>query len=112
MCWHIDDQYYFGNNFLVAPIMNDEGVRDIYLPTGKWIDFWTGEVLEGSRWLKNIKMPLERMPVYAKFGAQVPVYPYNVQCTDEMDLGEAIILVFDDRYRGLQNSILGKVVSL
>jgi alpha-D-xyloside xylohydrolase len=112
MCWHIDDQYYFGDAFLVAPIMNDDGVRDVYLPAGKWIDFWTGEVLEGSRWLKNIKMTLERMPVYVKFGAQVPVYPYTVQYTDEMDLSKAAQLVFDEGYRGLRNSILGTVVSL
>jgi alpha-D-xyloside xylohydrolase len=57
-------------------------------------------------------MSLEHMPVYVKFGAQVPVYPYSVQCTDEMDLGEAVTLVFDDQYRGLQSSILGKIVSL
>lgn len=112
MCWHIDDQYYFGDAFLVAPIMNDEGVRDVYLPAGKWIDFWTGEILEGNRWLKNIKMPLERMPIYVKFGAQVTVYPHSVQCTDEMDLTKAITLIFDDQYQGLQSSILGKVVSL
>jgi len=112
MCWHIDDQYYFGNDFLVAPIMNDEGIRDVYLPEGKWVDFWTGEVLKGSRWLKNIKMSLEHMPIYVKFGAQVPVYPHSVQCTDEMDLTKAIKIVFDDQYQGLRNSILGKVVSL
>ena len=57
MCWHIDDQYYFGNAFLVAPIMNDDGDRDIYLPLGTWIDFWTGEKVEGCRWLTNIQMP-------------------------------------------------------
>ena len=112
MCWHIDDQYYLGNAFLVAPIMNDAGVRDVYLPSGKWIDFWTGDVLEGSRWLKNIKMELEHMPVYVKFGAQVPVYPYTVQCTDEMDLAKAVRIVFDDRYRGLRSSVLEKVVRL
>jgi len=112
MCWHIDDQYYFGNAFLVAPIMNDDGVRDVYLPAGKWIDFWTGEIVEGCRWLKNIKMSLEHMPVYARFGAQVPVYPYSVQCTDEMNLSKAANLVFDDSYQGLRNSILGTVVSL
>jgi alpha-D-xyloside xylohydrolase len=112
MCWHIDDQYYFGNAFLVAPIMNDDGVRDIYLPSGTWIDFWTGEVAEGCRWLKNIQMPLERMPIYARLGAQVPVYPYRVQCTDEMDLNRSATLVFDDGYQGLRNSILGTVVSL
>jgi alpha-D-xyloside xylohydrolase len=112
MCWHIDDQYYFGNAFLVAPMMNDDGVRDVYLPAGTWIDFWTGEILEGCRWLKNIKMSLEHMPVYARFGAQVQVYPYSVQCTDEMDLTKAVKIVFDDQYQGLGSSILGKVVSL
>jgi alpha-D-xyloside xylohydrolase len=112
MCWHIDDQYYFGNNFLVAPIMNDDGVRDVYLPEGKWIDFWTGEISEGCHWLKNIKMPLERMPVYVKLGARVPVYPHLVRCTDEMDLTKAVKLIFDDGYQGLSTSILGTVVSL
>jgi alpha-D-xyloside xylohydrolase len=112
MCWHIDDQYYFGNAFLVAPIMNDDGVRDIYLPSGTWIDFWTGEKVEGCRWLKNIQMPLERMPIYVRLGAQVPVYPHRVQCTDEMNLSKAAKLVFDDGYQGLRNSILGTVVSL
>jgi alpha-D-xyloside xylohydrolase len=112
MCWHIDDQYYLGNAFLVAPIMNDDGVRDVYLPAGTWIDFWTGEIVEGCRWLKNIQMPLERMPVYVKVGAQVPVYPHRVQCTDEMDLSRAAKLVFNDGYQGLRNSILGTVVSL
>jgi alpha-D-xyloside xylohydrolase len=57
-------------------------------------------------------MSLERMPIYAKFGAKVPVYPYSVQCTDEMDLTKAIKVVFDDQYQGLRNSILGTVVSL
>jgi len=112
MCWHIDDQYYFGDAFLVAPIMNGDGVRDVYLPSGKWIDFWSGEMLEGNRWLKKIKMSLEHMPVYAKFGTQVSVYPHSVQCTDEIDLTKAVKIVFDDQYKGLRSSILGTVVSL
>jgi alpha-D-xyloside xylohydrolase len=32
LCWHIDDQYYFGDHFLVAPVMNSENQRDVYLP--------------------------------------------------------------------------------
>ena len=112
MCWHIDDQYYFGEAFLVAPIMNDEGIRDVYLPAGKWIDFWSGEVLEGNRWLKKIKMPLAYMPIYVKFGAQVPIYPHSVQCTDEMDLTKTEKIAFDNHYDGLRNSVLGTVVNL
>jgi alpha-D-xyloside xylohydrolase len=69
-------------------------------------------MLEGNRWLKNIKISLEHMPVYARFGAQVPVYPYHIQCTDEMDLTKAVKMVFDDHYQGLRNSILGTIVSL
>jgi len=68
--------------------------------------------VDGGRWLMNITMPLEHMPVYVKFGAQVPVYPHCVQCTDEMDLTKAVNIVFDDRYQGLRSSILGKVVTL
>ena len=112
MCWHIDDQYYFGDAFLVAPIMNDNGVRDVYLPEGKWVDFWTGEISEGCRWLKDIKISLEHMPVYVKFGAQVPVYPHPVRCTDEMDLSNAVKLIFDEEYQGLPTSILGTIISL
>jgi alpha-D-xyloside xylohydrolase len=63
-------------------------------------------------WLKKIKMPLEYVPVYVRFGAQVPVYPFSVQCTDEMDLDKGVKIIFDDRYRGLRNSILGMVVRL
>ena len=69
-------------------------------------------MMEGCRWLKNIPMPLEHMPVYVKFGAQVPVYPHHVQCTAEIDLSKSAQLVFDHRYQGVRNSILGKVVSL
>jgi len=112
MCWHIDDQYYFGDAFLVAPVMNGEGVRDVYLPEGEWLDFWTGERLPGGRWLKKVKMPLERMPLYVRFGLQVPVYPSLVRCTDEMDLAKAVNMVFDDQYQGLQSSILGKIIHL
>lgn len=112
MCWNIDDQYYFGDDFLVAPIMSADGVRDVYLPSGRWVDFWTGAILEGGRWLKKIKMSLEHMPVYVKFGSHVPVYPHSVQCTDEMDLTKAVKVNFDDRYQGFRNSILGKIISL
>ena len=57
-------------------------------------------------------MPLERMPVYVRYGAQISVYSHVVQCTDQMDLGQANGLTFDDTYRGLSSSILGPVVGL
>jgi alpha-D-xyloside xylohydrolase len=111
-CWQIDDQYCFGDAFLVAPLMNSEGVRDIYLPAGEWVDLWSGERLAGARWLKLVRVPLEHMPVFARAGAQVAVYPLPLLSTDEMRPEAVRVLCFDERYAGLSTSILGNVVRL
>ena len=100
LCWHIDDEYYFGDDFLVAPVMNSEGYRDVYLPKGEWVNFFTGECFEGECWLKKVDVPLEEMPVYVRRGATIPMYPEEVDCTDEMDLSKSILVKIDDAYRG------------
>jgi alpha-D-xyloside xylohydrolase len=99
-CLHIDDQYYFGENLLVAPIMNAEGKRDIYLPEGKWVHFFTGEVFEGKQWMKAVDVPLDEMPVFVKYRSEIPLYPEPVNCTDEMDLRKTVRVLFDENYRG------------
>jgi alpha-D-xyloside xylohydrolase len=111
-CWEIDDQYYFGDSFLVAPVLDAGGVRDVYLPDGQWVDLWTGRTMRGPVWLKRVRSPLGRMPVYAVRGATIRVYPQRVECTDEMDLKRAASLSFDRRFRGLGKSILGRVTGL
>jgi alpha-D-xyloside xylohydrolase len=93
-CRQIDDQYYFGDSILVAPVMNSENIRDIYLPEGKWVHFFTREVFEGNRWLKNVEVPLDEMPVFVKQGAEIPMYLEEVQCTDEMDMSKVIKIKF------------------
>ena len=93
-CRQIDDQYYFGDNMLVAPVMNSENTRDIYLPEGTWVHFFSKEVFEGERWLKNVEVPLDEMPVFVKQGAEIPMYLEEVQCTDEMDLSKVVMTPF------------------
>lgn len=112
VCWNIDDQFYFGENLLVAPVINSEGIRDVYLPEGQWTDLWTGEIINGPVMLKNVVSPLERIPVYAKTGSKIRVYPYKVQYTDEMDLSKSVDLVFDSTFKGLSSSVLGEVTGL
>ncbi len=102
LCWHIDDEYYFGNDMLVAPVMNSENRRDVYLPEGQWVDFFTGERLEGNQWLKDLNVPLELMPVYVREGAEIPVYPYDVNCPDEMDLTKQTIIKIDENFKGFE----------
>ena len=102
-CYHIDDQYYFGDSFLVAPVMNSENRRDIYLPEGEWVDFFTAEKVTGGRWLKNKEVTMENMPVYVRPGSIIPFYPEPVDCTDDMDLSKTINLTIDDSFRGIWN---------
>ena len=101
--WHIDDEYYFGSEFLVAPVMNSEDKRDVYLPEGRWVDFFTGERFEGGRWLKGVECPLERMPLYVKEGAEISLYPdLDPQHTDQMELSKAEKLIIDATFNGLK----------
>ena len=52
-CHYLDKQYMLGDNLLVAPIFNPEGKGIFYLPKGTWTDFFTGEVMEGERWIEK-----------------------------------------------------------
>ncbi len=101
ICWHIDDEYYFGDDMLVAPVMNADDVRDIYLPQGSWVDFFTGEEHEGGKWLNEVKVPLDRMPVFIRKGAEIPVYPELVNSTDDMDLTKVKHIKIDQSFKGL-----------
>lgn len=103
-CWHIDDEYYFGDDFLVAPVMSSDNCRDIYLPEGEWTEFFTGDrfdVKNGGIWIKNVETPLERMPVFVRRGAVIPVYPYDVDSTDDMDLDKTEYITIDDDFKGM-----------
>ena len=52
-CAYLDKQYMLGDNLLVAPIFNDEGIAHYYLPEGRWTDYFTGAKKEGNHWYKE-----------------------------------------------------------
>lgn len=65
-CWDLQDQYMFGNRYLVAPVLY-EGMREreVYLPEGKWKNIHTGEILNGARTIVA-DAPLEIIPVFER----------------------------------------------
>lgn len=64
-CLTLDRQYMLGDNLLVAPILNDQGIAEYYVPAGKWTDIITGKVLEGGKWYKHTCTYME-MPLLAR----------------------------------------------
>jgi alpha-glucosidase len=71
----LDDQYLFGPDLLVAPV-TEAGMtaRQVYLPAGDWHDWHTGELLAGSRFV-IAATPMDRIPIYARAGAVIPMWP-------------------------------------
>jgi alpha-D-xyloside xylohydrolase len=67
----MDLQYMFGEHLLVAPIYNSSGERPVYLPEGRWIDFWTHEVLTGPRTVR-VQAPLTTLPLYVRANTLLP----------------------------------------
>jgi len=80
----LDDQYLFGRSLLVAPILDERNRRRVYLPAGRWVAYWTKEVLAGGRWIE-VDAPLDVLPIYVKAGALLPYGPL-MQHTDEHPL--------------------------
>ena len=87
-CWHIDDQFFCGESLLVCPVMNDSGIRAVYLPEGKWVDIWTGSLYAGNRWYNNWFSPIDTLPVFCLEGTELPVYGEFVASTQEMDISK------------------------
>ena len=46
--WLVEDEYMFGSQMLVAPMMESGNSRTVYLPKGKWIDYQNGKVYDGG----------------------------------------------------------------
>jgi alpha-D-xyloside xylohydrolase len=70
----LDQEYLFGEDFLVAPVFAVDGWSQFYLPKGHWVDFWSKEIVEGEQWLQ-IQSPLEILPLWVRGGAIIPYGP-------------------------------------
>jgi alpha-glucosidase len=68
-------EYLLGRDLLVAPVYKSEAKRDsIYFPAGNWIDYWDGSVFHGNQWISNYSAPLEKLPLFVRAGAIIPMY--------------------------------------
>jgi len=70
----LGDEYMFGPSILVAPVTSYQARnREVYLPKGSsWYDFYTGIFYQGGQKL-NADASVDRLPLYIKAGAIIPV---------------------------------------
>ncbi|MGC8874850.1 MAG: TIM-barrel domain-containing protein [Chloroflexia bacterium] len=71
--WDVDDAFLLGDALLVAPIVQQGAVRrQVRLPRGRWLDFWTDRVDEGGKAVE-VEAPLARIPLFVRAGALLPM---------------------------------------
>lgn len=80
--WYVEDEYMFGSQMLVAPLLESGNSRDVYLPEGKWIDYQTGKVYEGG--YQTIEAGEIPAVILVRDGSLIPHAPL-AQRTDEID---------------------------
>ncbi|MFJ4970377.1 NPCBM/NEW2 domain-containing protein [Streptomyces sp. NPDC088755] len=69
-------EFLSGEHFLVAPVHQDTTERrDIYLPKGTWIDYWSGRTYQGPATIDSYSAPLDTLPLLVKAGAAIPMWP-------------------------------------
>lgn len=87
------DEFIFGEKILVCPIQepNAQG-RRMYIPRGKWYDFWTHEHVIGGK-EKWVAAGLDKLPIFIKEGAIIPKYPIQ-QYVGELKIEELLLEVY------------------
>jgi alpha-D-xyloside xylohydrolase len=76
-----DLEFLLGPWLLVAPVLNDAGEVSVYLPPGRWHDYFTHEVLDGPRRIDRL-CALSELPLYVRDDAILAF------CADERTVSE------------------------
>jgi alpha-D-xyloside xylohydrolase len=72
---NVGDQFMYGPALLVSPV-TEPGATDrrLYLPQGRWYDFWSGTVRDGGKMITELA-PLDRIPLFVRAGSILPLGP-------------------------------------
>ncbi|VEU81112.1 alpha-xylosidase [Haploplasma axanthum] len=73
---YLDKQYMFGDALLVAPVLNEVGIGDVYLPKGNWTNYFTKEKVVGNTW-NSKKYDYFSMPLMVRENTILPIGNIN-----------------------------------
>jgi alpha-glucosidase (family GH31 glycosyl hydrolase) len=79
------DEFLWGRDLLIAPVYeNGATARQVYLPAGKWYNWWTDSVYAGNQRI-SCAVDLSIMPIYVKAGAIIPIDPVRQYAAEVVD---------------------------
>jgi alpha-glucosidase/alpha-D-xyloside xylohydrolase len=78
------DEYLWGRDLLVAPVTKRGATsRDVYLPRGRWVDFWTEASHEGGHEIAR-DVDLGTLPLFVRAGTILPLDPVRQYAGEEV----------------------------
>lgn len=63
--WHLDRQFLVGDSLLAAPIFDESGEVEFYLPRGRWTCFFTNRTRDGPGWFRE-RHGFGSLPLYVR----------------------------------------------
>jgi alpha-D-xyloside xylohydrolase len=91
------DEYLFGPDFLVAPVIDAGTQRAVYLPPGDWVNYWSGSPAAGGK-VVVADAPVDVIPVWVRAGAVIPKIPEDVMTlVPQSESGNTTVKSLDDR---------------
>ena len=92
--WLVEDQYLFGSDILVAPMMEAGTERNVYLPKGNWIDYQSGKTYQqGWNVIEAGEIPAI---ILVREGAVIP-HAQLAQSTDKINWSDIELKVYGDK---------------
>ncbi|HZO21146.1 MAG TPA: TIM-barrel domain-containing protein [Steroidobacteraceae bacterium] len=85
-------EYLFGDEMLVAPVLDPSGMQVVYLPPGQWENFFTGQRHEGGSSF-TAHYGVDETPVFVREGAVIPEQPPS-DYSDAHPLDKLILNVY------------------
>lgn len=92
---NINDQYFWGEQMLVAPVM-EEGItsRSVLFPAGNWIDFESNKTYVGEH-IFYVDVSLNEIPIFVKGGSFLPL-TNQLMTTDQYNTDTLLIWYYPD----------------
>ncbi|MCM1005529.1 MAG: DUF4968 domain-containing protein [Prevotella sp.] len=83
---NISDEYLWGDNVLVAPVMT-KGARShkVIFPAGEWIDFYNNALKYKGGTTATVQAPLDKLPLFVRAGSFIPQYTLPLENVTQYD---------------------------
>jgi alpha-glucosidase (family GH31 glycosyl hydrolase) len=98
--YNFPGQYQFGADMIVSPVTSPPDsitkltFQKIWLPEGKWIEWFTGSEIVGGKTIER-KFSPDEIPVYVRSGAIIPMFPNGIKNLQQ-GIDTLVLSVFGD----------------